>query len=112
MQKSKLNRFIQKYNLNGNVNSVKWKSQDKILSTNFITSDKSLMGTVNLNNFDFMDSEIGVYTTDQLQRLLSVLSEDINLDVTKYGERPISLKIKNRLILLYDMRKLKKIKKF
>ena len=35
MQKTKLNKFIQKYNLGGNVNSVKWKSQDKILSTNF-----------------------------------------------------------------------------
>ena len=27
MQKTKLDRFIQKYNLNGNVNSVKWTSK-------------------------------------------------------------------------------------
>ena len=26
MQKTKLNKFIQKYNLGGNVNSVKWKA--------------------------------------------------------------------------------------
>ena len=32
MQKSKLDRFIQKYNLGGNVNSVKWKSTTDTLS--------------------------------------------------------------------------------
>ena len=31
MQKTKLNRFISKYNLNGNVNSVKWTSRDNTL---------------------------------------------------------------------------------
>ena len=41
MQKTKLNRFISKYNLNGNVNSVKWTSKDDALSTTFVTSDKS-----------------------------------------------------------------------
>ena len=44
MQKSKLDRFIQKYNLGGNVNSVKWKSNSDSLSTRFITPDKSLLG--------------------------------------------------------------------
>ena len=44
MQKTKLNRFIQKYNLNGNVNSFKWTSKNNTLSTTFVTSDKTLMG--------------------------------------------------------------------
>ncbi len=34
MEKTKLNKFIQKYNLGGNVNSVKWKSDgDKLTTT-------------------------------------------------------------------------------
>ena len=33
MQKDKINRFIQKYNLGGNVNSVKWKSNDDSVET-------------------------------------------------------------------------------
>tara|TARA_B100000287_G_C20573732_1_gene757618 strand:- start:365 stop:1084 length:720 start_codon:yes stop_codon:yes gene_type:complete len=95
MQKTKLNRFIQKYNLNGNVNSVKWSSKGKTLSTHFITSDKSLMGNVNVSNFDFDDSDLGIYTTDQLQKLLSVLGNDVSLNITKSGERAISLNVKN-----------------
>ena len=95
MQKTKLNRFIQKYNLNGNVNSVKWNSKDKSLSTNFITSDKSLMGNVKVDNFDFSDAELGIYTTDQLQRLLSVLGNDVTMDITKSGDRAISLNVVN-----------------
>ena len=53
MQKTKLTRFIQKYNLNGNVNSVKWKTIDNTLSTVFITPCKSLMGQVKVDNFNF-----------------------------------------------------------
>ena len=56
MQKSKLDKFIQKYNLGGNVNSVKWKSDGDSLSTAFITSDKSLMGNVKVDNVNFESS--------------------------------------------------------
>ena len=50
MQKSKLDKFIQKYNLGGNVNSVKWKSSGDTLTTTFVTPDKSLLGSVKLTN--------------------------------------------------------------
>lgn len=95
MQKTKLNKFIQKYNLGGNVNSVKWKSNGKILSTSFVTPDKSLLGTVTVDNFTFEKSELGVYQTDQLQKLLNVLGDDVSLELSKFGDKPISLKVKN-----------------
>ena len=43
MQKTKLNKFIQKYNLGGNVNSVKWTAGTNQLKTSFVTPDKSLL---------------------------------------------------------------------
>ena len=43
MKKSKLEGFIKRYNLGGNVNSVKWKSDGDSLSTSFVTPDKSLL---------------------------------------------------------------------
>ena len=67
MQKSKLDRFIQKYNLGGNVNSVKWKSTTDTLSTTFVTPDKSLLGTVKASKFQFEDAEIGVYHRGTVQ---------------------------------------------
>ena len=54
MQKNKLDRFIQKYNLGGNVNSVKWKSDGNSLSTSFVTPDKSLLGEVKVDKFQLI----------------------------------------------------------
>ena len=98
MQKSKLDKFIQKYNLGGNVNSVKWKSNGTTLSTSFVTPDKSLLGNVTVDKFQFDNSELGVYQTDQLQKLLSVLSDNIDLTLSKVDNKAVSLKVKNGAI--------------
>ena len=95
MQKSKLDKFIQKYNLGGNVNSVKWKSSSDTLTTTFVTPDKSLLGTVKVDKFPFEDAEIGVYQTDQLKSLIGVLGDDVSLDLSKFGDKAVSLKVKN-----------------
>ena len=95
MQKSKLDKFIQKYNLGGNVNSVKWTAGTNQLKTSFVTPDKSLLGTVVADNVKFEDADMGVYQTDQLQKLLSVLDNEVDLSLTKAGDRAVSLKVKN-----------------
>ena len=95
MKKTKLNRFIQKYSLGGNVSSVKWKSNGDSLSTSFITPDKSLLGTVKADKVSFEDSEMGIYQTEQLQKLLSVLGEDVDMNITRVGDKCIALNVKN-----------------
>ena len=95
MQKSKLDKFIQKYNLGGNVNSVKWKSNGSALSTSFVTPDKSLLGNVKVDKFPFDDAELGIYQTDQLKSLINVLGDDVSLDLLKFGDKAVSLKVKN-----------------
>jgi hypothetical protein len=81
--------------LGGNVNSVKWKSTTDTLSTTFVTPDKSLLGTVKADKFQFEDAELGVYQTDQLKSLIGVLGDDISLDLSKFGDKTVSLKVKN-----------------
>ena len=98
MQKSKLDKFIQKYNLGGNVNSVKWKSDGTTLSTSFVTPDKSLLGNVKVDKFSFDSAELGIYQTDQLKSLIGVLGDDISLDLTSAGDRAVSLNVKNGAI--------------
>ena len=95
MQKSKLDKFIQKYNLGGNVNSVKWKSSGDAISTSFVTPDKSLLGNVKVDKFPFEDAELGVYQTDQLKSLIGVLGDDVSLKLTKFGDKAVSLNVKN-----------------
>ena len=95
MQKTKLNKFIQKYNLGGNVNSVKWKSDGDSISTSFVTPDKSLLGNVKVDNFKFENAELGVYQTDQLKSLINVLGEDVSLNLMKVDDKAVSLNVKN-----------------
>ena len=95
MQKTKINKFIQKYNLGGNVNSVKWKSGGDRLSTTFVTPDKSLLGSVSVDKFKFEDAELGVYQTDLLKNLLGVLDDDLSLTLSRFGDKAVALKAKN-----------------
>ena len=95
MQKSKLDKFIQKYNLGGNVNSVKWKASGDSMSTSFVTPDKSLLGNVTVDKFQFEDAELGIYQTDQLKSLIGVLGDDVSLDLSKFDDKAVSLKVKN-----------------
>lgn len=79
MKKSSFEGFITRYNLGGEVESVKIDSTDAGLSVKFISDDKTLLGNVSSDNKDFPNGEYGVYTTSQLKGLLSVLDSDINV---------------------------------
>ena len=95
MDKRKLTRFIDKYHLGGIANSVILKSsfKNKKLGTKFVTEDKTLLGIIQLDKWDFEDAIIGIYTTEQLLNLLKVLDEDITVSIIRTGDRPVSLKI-------------------
>jgi hypothetical protein len=93
MNKSKLTRFISKYHLGGTVNSVILNSKNNKLSTRFISGDKSLLGELSMENWDFEDSTLGVYDTEKLVKLLSVLDEDVSMSVVSTGEKSIQLKV-------------------
>ena len=95
MNKQRLNRFISKYYLNGTVDSVvlNSKSNSQQLSARFISGDKSLLGELVMDKWNFEDSDIGIYNTEQLIKLLSVVDEDINISLTKSGDKSIALKV-------------------
>ena len=95
MNKQKLVRFINKYYLNGLAQSVilNSKSEQQKLTTKFVSSDKTLLGVVEMDKWDFQDATIGIYTTEQLLRLLSVLDEDIKVDLQKSEDKAFSIKI-------------------
>ena len=84
MEKTRINRFISKYNLAGLVESVKWESKEGSLSTNFISDDKSVLGTVTLSEFDFEDLVQGFYL---------YLFDLILLDASKLNDQQKPLKV-------------------
>ena len=95
MNKTLLERFISKYSLGDNVTSVVWVVKDNVLKTNFITLEKSLLGTVALDNFQFEDIRLGIYNTAQLSRMLNVLDDDVKLTVLRSEEIAISIKVED-----------------
>ena len=90
MNKITLDTFIQKYNLGGNVNSVKWISDGTTLSTKFISGDKSLLGVLDLDRQKLPAFDVGVYDTVQLQKMLNVLMDNVDLTLTEVDGNPVS----------------------
>ena len=95
MNKQKLVRFINKYYLNGVVNSVILNSKSDLqeLSARFISGDKTLLGDLTMDKWDFENSDIGIYNTEQLLKLLSVMDEDVNVSLSKAGDKSIALRV-------------------
>jgi hypothetical protein len=95
MEKGKLNRFVQKYNLAGLVESVKWETKDNELTTAFISDDKSVLGKVTMKEFNFSDTTFGVYDTSKLTKMLGVLGESVEFEISDVDGKAVSLKFKD-----------------
>lgn len=85
MEKSKFEGFINRYSLAGEIESVIINSEKDTLSVKMISDDKSLLGSVSMENKSFPEGRFGVYTTSQLKQLLSVLDDDITVNATEYS---------------------------
>lgn len=96
MEKSKINRFVQKYNLAGLVESVKWETNNNTLTTSFISDDKSVLGNVSMANFQFQDSVFGIYDTSKLTKMLGVLDSDVEFSISDIEGKAVSLKFKDK----------------
>jgi hypothetical protein len=90
MNKITLDTFIQKYNLGGNVNSVKWNSDGSTLSTRFISPDKSLLGDLTLAKQTLPEFEVGVYDTPLLSKMLGTLADTVDFTLTKVDNSPVA----------------------
>ena len=91
MDKQKLTGFIEKYSLGNNIESVPWVIKNNSLTTNFVSEDRTLLGQVTLNNFDLEECEIGIYNTTQLQKMISVLGNDVDINLKRVDDRAIAV---------------------
>ena len=96
MNKSQLTNFINKYTLGGEIKSTKWVSNGDSLATRFISGDKSVVGKVVLSKFKHLEPcELGVYNTAQLGSLLSVLGDDVDVNLSRSGDKFISMELED-----------------
>ena len=104
MKKSYIIDNIQKYYLGGLVGEVIWTISNGKVSISFSTTTKDTVGELEFE-LDLEDNEVGIYNTDSLLRLLSVTSEDVQLELSKANTGIVNkLKIKdNKFDLDYNL---------
>ena len=66
-----LSGTINKYYLGEN-ESVKWSTKDNVLTIDFMSINKEVIGQVVQENFDMEDSELSVFDTKKLLNLTTV----------------------------------------
>ena len=81
INKNQLTSAISKYYLNGLNNQVKWRIKDNKLI--IYAGEAGRVCKIELNNFPLEDSELGVFDTNKLNKLLSITNGDLNLSLEK-----------------------------
>jgi hypothetical protein len=90
MQRQILEKFILKYNLSGAAEAVKWKADGHGLHLNFCSDDKNVVGFISAKNIEFDEGEYSIFETAQFRNLLSVLGDEIKIQVKKDDRGPFA----------------------
>jgi ribosome maturation factor RimP len=87
---------LNRYSLGSNTDSAKLVISNKTLNTKFISTDQNVIGDVTLNSFDLPDAELGVYQTAQLQKLLSAVDEQMEINLNVVDGKTYSVNFKDK----------------
>jgi hypothetical protein len=85
---------IEKYYLNGIVESVKWNVYDNKLNVTFVSPNQDLVGSVK-SDIMLEDGTLGIFNTSGLLKLLSILEMDILISIEKQHKVPTKLLIED-----------------
>lgn len=91
MEKTKFQRFINKYNLGGACESVVLSVDKNNLRVRSISDDKNVLCEVSGPTMELNIGEYAVYETQRLRSLLGVVGESLNVTVKKSNDRPVGL---------------------
>jgi hypothetical protein len=97
MEKKNITQVIDKYHLNGLVESVTWNStEDDGMSVKFVTPTKDCAGSVSTTkDLGLGASDISIYSTSQFNKLLGIMDMAmVNIEVVKGNQGiPYQLKV-------------------
>jgi hypothetical protein len=85
---------IEKYYLNGIVESVKWNVSNKKINVTFVSPNQDLVGSVE-SDIDLEDGTLGIFNTSGLLKMLSILDMDILINVEKQHKSATKLLIED-----------------
>lgn len=84
INKNTLQSVIAKYNLGGLHNRVKWRIKDNELT--IYANMSGLSVKVHLSEFQLEDSELAIYDTDKLKKLISITNGELILSLERQKE--------------------------
>lgn len=93
MEKSKLERFISKYNIGGACESVKCVSNGTEMTVRSISDDKNVLAEVTSHDIGFPEGEFSIYETKKLRSLLGVLGEKLKVAANSSSNKVIGLNL-------------------
>ena len=91
MEKSKLERFITKYNIGGACESVKYVSNGTEITVRSISDDKNVLAEITSNDMGFPEGEFSIYETKKLRSLLGVLGDNLKVAPNKSNGKTVGL---------------------
>jgi hypothetical protein len=92
IKKVDLQGFINKYYLKMN-EQVVWSFKDNVLSVNFTTPSKDVIGNVRCEDIGFEDIDLPIFNTKKVQSLVDLCEGEILMEVEKTNKVPTKLKI-------------------
>jgi hypothetical protein len=92
IKKVDLQGFINKYYLKMN-EQVVWSFKDNILSVDFTTPSKDVIGNVRCEDIGFEDIDLPIFNTKKIQSLVDLCEGEILMEVEKTNKIPTKLKI-------------------
>ena len=91
IHKLTLQSIISKYYLNGMIESVKWSIKDESLNIKFMLPTRDMIGELTFDGLKITDTELAIFNTTQLNKLIGITQGTLLLDVVENG------KVANRL---------------
>jgi hypothetical protein len=79
MDKKTIETFINKYNLGGLLEKVRWVVKDKTLRVTAMTSDKKFLTSITQKKFDGDDTEFGIIESSILKKMIGAALENVSL---------------------------------
>lgn len=116
MNKNNLLKFIELYNLNGNIERVKLESDGDNVKCGIVADDRTLAGTVKYKGLKVETGEYGIHDTAQFKKMLGILDEEIEVVVNKLEDGransfTVSDKKTESIIILADLSVIPKVPK-
>lgn len=92
VNKQLIQSIISKYYLDVN-ESVKWVVEDNVLTIDFMSPNRDVIGKVTCKDFELDDVELAIFNTKKLSNLLNICDQELLFKIKQQGKTPIKLLI-------------------